>query len=418
MNSDRDFETAATEWLDAGSDATPPHVIDAVLLAVRSTPQERGVRIPWRTTPMTPYLRVAAVVVIAAIAGAAALSALGWGRNIGSGPSPDGSPGPSEQSSATQPPTLDANVIELLNDFLEARVAGEGAQQYLSEPEVEVPLLHATSSGAPYERAEFERVVGYEWPYEWIALKVRLVAAETVVEQLFFVGPESPPRLEYQWDGFGTDIAPTTEDGQPVAVPHTYFDGAVTLQAAHPWIFSDYGLYPFGRLIPEGPAVPPTTDGGQRNGWDELVLMADPALVRTDCETGEPPANAEALAESIRSDPGLEATDPVAMSAGGAEGLVLDVVIAPGAPVCTRIDGLGNPLPGVLYPVFGDSLTVVREGIGEGPATGEWMRLLLFDAPEGSSMEILFIAIVAPESTFERAVEEAAPVIDSLEFGP
>ena len=41
MNDDRDFEPTTAEWLNDGSDATPPHVIDAVLLAARSTPQER-----------------------------------------------------------------------------------------------------------------------------------------------------------------------------------------------------------------------------------------------------------------------------------------------------------------------------------------------------------------------------------------
>ena len=49
MNSDRDFETTTAEWLNAGADTTPPHLIDAVLLAARSTPQERALRIPLRT---------------------------------------------------------------------------------------------------------------------------------------------------------------------------------------------------------------------------------------------------------------------------------------------------------------------------------------------------------------------------------
>ena len=44
---------------------------------------------------------------------------------------------------------------------------------------------------------------------------------------------------------------------------------------------------------------------------------------------------------------------------------------------------------------------------------GDRMRLYLFDAPEGSSMRILAIAIVAPESDFERAA--AGPIV-SLEF--
>ena len=44
------------------------------------------------------------------------------------------------------------------------------------------------------------------------------------------------------------------------------------------------------------------------------------------------------------------------------------------------------------------------------------MRLYLFDAPAGASLRILAIAIVAPESTFERAVTAATPVVNSIEF--
>jgi hypothetical protein len=44
------------------------------------------------------------------------------------------------------------------------------------------------------------------------------------------------------------------------------------------------------------------------------------------------------------------------------------------------------------------------------------MRLYLFDAPEGSSIRVLAIAIVAPASRMERAVQEAAPLVGSVEF--
>ena len=62
---------AVARWLDDASDATPAEVIDAVLLAARSTPQERSSN-PWRTSPMT-YQRLAAVVAVVAVAGAGTL---------------------------------------------------------------------------------------------------------------------------------------------------------------------------------------------------------------------------------------------------------------------------------------------------------------------------------------------------------
>ena len=63
MNDDRDFERIAVEWLDTGSDSTPPRVLDAVLLAVRSRHRNgssgfRGGVVPWRCTcGLPPSLR-------------------------------------------------------------------------------------------------------------------------------------------------------------------------------------------------------------------------------------------------------------------------------------------------------------------------------------------------------------------------
>jgi hypothetical protein len=127
------------------------------------------------------------------------------------------------------------------------------------------------------------------------------------------------------------------------------------------------------------------------------------------------------MAESIRSDPDLGATAPVAVSVGGAEALLMDVKIADGATICVPSDAQGNGLPNaVLRPLFsykpGASFTFVDERAIKGPASGEWMRLYLFDAPEGSSMQVLAIAIVAPESRFEGVVEAAAPLVDSIEI--
>jgi hypothetical protein len=52
MSDTREFELAVDRWLDDGTDTSPSEVIDAVLLAARSTPQERDLRVPWRTPAM------------------------------------------------------------------------------------------------------------------------------------------------------------------------------------------------------------------------------------------------------------------------------------------------------------------------------------------------------------------------------
>ena len=95
MNSKRDFDRAVDRWLDDGSDATPPGVTDAVLLAVRSTPQERrSWWAAWRTNRMTTYAKsiaAAAAVLVVVIVGYQFLP----GRSGSGGPTTAPSPNPS-----------------------------------------------------------------------------------------------------------------------------------------------------------------------------------------------------------------------------------------------------------------------------------------------------------------------------------
>jgi hypothetical protein len=86
--SDQQFERAVRDWLEDGSDRTPRSAIDGVLLAVRTTRQERDLRIPWRFTRMTTTMRLAAGIAIVAVIGVGALQLLGPGSGIGSKPTP------------------------------------------------------------------------------------------------------------------------------------------------------------------------------------------------------------------------------------------------------------------------------------------------------------------------------------------
>jgi hypothetical protein len=104
--SDRTFERAVTDWLEDGSDRTPERAIDGVLLAVRNTPQERDLRIPWRL-PHMPILNRAigiAAVALVVLVGAGGFIYLTRGAPAGvGGPAPTASPTPSPTQSA--PPT-------------------------------------------------------------------------------------------------------------------------------------------------------------------------------------------------------------------------------------------------------------------------------------------------------------------------
>jgi hypothetical protein len=170
--------------------------------------------------------------------------------------------------------------------------------------------------------------------------------------------------------------------------PYEFLDGEVTFQAAPPWHASTW-------VFAHGPTW--TTLGGPYEG--RVRVMADPLPIETGCGEGPAPADAEALARSIRSDPDLETTEPVAVRIAGIEALRMDVVAVTGASNCQAL---------VLLPGLSSS--------GDDLDRGDRMRLYLLDLPEGISARILALVIVAPEARFEEVVAAARPIVDSFEF--
>ena len=291
-------------------------------------------------------------------------------------------------------PPSKSEVTAVLEGFLEARVDGAGADDYLHPHEgegppladQEVPLLYATTGGTPYERYEIERVQGPVWPTGWSEFEVRLFAEDgTVVEQSFVVVRQDG-RLGVVYGSQSGPRVPTTENGQAVPVPYSLLDGEVTFAAAPPW-------------SPTSLDRTSTTLGGVGRGaavqFTRFTITADPRT-GMGCEAGPPAADAGALVRSIRSNPDLEATAPVAVSVGGIDALRMDV-LAPGRPE------VGTCAPTVL-----EQLPLMQ---GE-----ERMRVYLLDLPEGMSARILAVAISAHRSQFEHVVKSATTVLDSFEF--
>ena len=127
------------------------------------------------------------------------------------------------------PVAVEARLTERLEEFLAARIAGQGAElRVLVDPDLDVPLLYATTSGAPYERYEIERVDGPGWPDARMTFSVRLFADgdATVVEQEV----DGSQTGELWLDGYST-----VENGQPIQLSHTSFDGEVTVSAPSTW---------------------------------------------------------------------------------------------------------------------------------------------------------------------------------------
>jgi hypothetical protein len=281
-------------------------------------------------------------------------------------------------------PLPDAEATAMLEAFLQARVDGEGAEQYFGGGGGTAPLLYATSNGAPYQRYEYEVVSGPEWPDDPIRFEVRLFAedGQTVVEQAFSVERDADGRWGLEND------QEAVENGQTLPGLHDILGGEVTFSVGDSWD---------GTLL--GPSFESNGETADATLFHEaegvVRVLADPRTGASGCEEGPAPADAAALAQNILSNPEFETTPPLPVTIGGVPALQMDVVSTGEFVVCD-----GRP-----------RLAVTRNEL----EPGHRMRLYLVDLPGGSA-RILSIAVVAPETSFDSVIEEAAPVLDSFEF--
>lgn len=296
------------------------------------------------------------------------------------------------------PAVAEAQATERLEEFLAARITGNGAEGYVEVIGVEtVPLLYATTSGAPYERYEIERVDGPWWPYGGGTFRVRLFADgdATVIEQ------------EIRWDQSGelylTDTThSTTENGQPVVLSYTSSDGEVTVSAPSTWVMwwpeaahvADVGVW-FGIM---GQVAEPSFESGESIGFVDPVAYDAWCADNGGAPLLSAPADAAAIAQQVIADPNFETTAPADARIGGLEAVSIDVALAPGGEPC----GIGMiEISRWIHEVWKPSLR---------------LRLYLVDLPEGMSVDTLAITVVAPKERFEALLEETAPIVDSIEF--
>ena len=315
-----------------------------------------------------------------------------------------------EPAEQIAPPT-DAEIAASVGGLLQARIDGAGAEGFADLAEFdpladvridpEIPLLYATSTGAPYERSESEPVEGPVWPEGSMRFEVRLFAenGETVVEQVFSLERDETGRLRlvYDFEPEGPDgrVLATTENGKAVPEEYGFLGGEVTYRATSPVAPRE------GTLWDQRPDVATVVGAGERR---LLLLLADPRPIGPGCEEAPAPADAEGLARSIRSDPDLEADAPVAVTIGGIPALQMDVVMAPDASACPwQMPSLSSTTPLLL-----EHAPFVVQGTDRA-------RLYLLDLPGGSA-RVLAIAIMSDEDSFERALALTSPIVDSIEF--
>ena len=88
MTDDRSLERAARSWIEAGPTQAPDRAIEAALLRIETTTQERDLRIPRRFSEMNTPARVATAAVIGVLAVGGAFFVLKPGPSAVGGPGP------------------------------------------------------------------------------------------------------------------------------------------------------------------------------------------------------------------------------------------------------------------------------------------------------------------------------------------
>jgi TolB protein len=146
---DRSLERAARTWIEAGPTQAPDRAVEAALVRIQTTPQERDLRIPWRFPPMfSNRLTIAAVVVVVLVAGLFGVTKLASVGQTGPSPTPGSSvlptaaPSPSELNPAAGYPTLQGWIV-----FEHFGLKPDGTTTTFDDNYHAIWLVHADGSG-------------------------------------------------------------------------------------------------------------------------------------------------------------------------------------------------------------------------------------------------------------------------------
>ncbi|HEX5824495.1 MAG TPA: hypothetical protein VFY18_08570 [Candidatus Limnocylindrales bacterium] len=130
MTDDRSVERAARSWLESGPTEAPDRAVEAALLRIQTTKQERDWHVPWRTQPMSLTVRLlagAAAMAAIVIVGGVILLRPGSSPDVGGGrPSPTVQ-APSASPTASAPATSELSIVcGLLSNSDVAALTGSG----------------------------------------------------------------------------------------------------------------------------------------------------------------------------------------------------------------------------------------------------------------------------------------------------
>ena len=124
MTDDRSLERAARSWLESGPTEAPDHAVEAALLRIQTTNQERDWHVPWWTRPMTQTTRLLAGAAAIAVVLLGGVLLLRPGGNTGPAAQPPSSPPSPSLAPTGSPPSGSAGApLALTETFTSSRYA-------------------------------------------------------------------------------------------------------------------------------------------------------------------------------------------------------------------------------------------------------------------------------------------------------
>ena len=429
MTRDRDIERVLDKWLAEGATQMPDRLFDAVIDRIDRVPQRRLARIQTRLLAMNFNVRLAAAAaIVVAVVGISILS-LSPRQNIGTTPSPtpsasqSSSPSPSAPAAALpaelqhrwngptrsvagmEPPATSAAVI-LTGRLM--RFDGGGAPRpelgssasFVAPDHLRLSIVTPAAGCSAGAIGTYKFTLSPGGGYLTLTPEGDACAARSQAISGDWVRSECPDQ--------GRVCLGDLEGGPHVSAvftPFVPFDD---------WTY-DYGR--FGYTVPAGWANIEEDRAlyviaRQGAGEDASIWLLSEVAAHsqgTDCPENTPAAGVgrtqAALADWIRTVPGLNVTAAQPVVVGGLNGVTLDVSVD---PAWTRVcPGETEPTVELFADAHGDEHDVKVHG--DVP-----MRIFLLDLGDGRTLLTFIYAVDKP--TYDALVSEAMPIIDSFEF--
>ena len=429
MSTERDVAYLLRSWIRSEPDGTVDHVIDAILAEVDATPQRRSTWWPARRPTMSTFVRLGVVAAVLAIAVAVGYTLT---QNVGT---EEPLPNPSGQPSAPDTSPVAGDISELLGIFI-------GATRDVPGVDVDDRLVLDTAS----------RVFRVHTAADQTALLSSMSVVESGVLRLETVDDTTEcadgdvGTYPYTLSPGGTVLAIVSGDDDCAPRAATVIGewrrsacldqgnwclGALEAGAQTSLLFDPY-LADYSRPVTRYGAMTYEVPNGWANADDRthfytlvrasayqepgvmgcldcpdnIFLGANPRAVLMDCseEVADEAigASAEALADWIRANPGLQVDEGPATTVDGRQAFVFDIMAPEGsADAC-----IDPELDRSLVPLF------AHPGYTYAIGTGDRHRLVLVEIEADTTM-LIGIDTLDP-ADIDAFAAEVQPIVDSI----